>query len=117
MYDARDGILSEAWTLAAFTSPRRKLARALPVVADDPGRSVISGLVVNVPAEPRSRISSFAPIRYSAPNLKECRPRNHEIDSRNCWSTIGVCRRYTAPGLPSAAPVFGIVTFPATKPA
>jgi hypothetical protein len=46
MYEAREGILSEICTLAAFTSPIRKLAKAFPVVEDEPGRSVISGVNV-----------------------------------------------------------------------
>ena len=76
--------------LAAFTSPSRKLASALPVVEEEPGRSVISGLIVKLPAEPRSRISSLAPARYSAPNFKACLPWYQESDSRNCWSRMGV---------------------------
>src|SRR5262245_1064500 len=116
-YEARDGILSETWMLAALTSPSRKLAAAFPVVAEDPGRSVIRGLMVKLPAEPRSRISSLAPRRYSTPNRSAWRPRFHESPSRNCWSVIGVWKRYTMVGLPNAAPVFGIVTLPATYPA
>ena len=69
---------------AALTSPKRKLAKALPVVAEDPGRSVMSELKVKAPADPRSRISSFAPFRYSAPNLKACRPRVHWSAPRSC---------------------------------
>ena len=50
--------------LAELTSPSRKLASALPV-PETPGRSVISGLMAKLPAEPRSRISSLAPARNS----------------------------------------------------
>jgi len=67
-YDARERILSDTRMLAAFTSPRRRLANALPV-PETPGRPVISGLIVKLPADPRSRISSFAPARNSAPNF------------------------------------------------
>ena len=51
-----------------YTSPSMKAARALPVSAA-PRLLVIRGLNVRLPEEPRSRASSFAPTRYSAPNL------------------------------------------------
>ena len=78
--------------VAEFTSPSRKLASALPV-PETPGRSVISGLMAKLPADPRSRISSLAPARNSPPNFKACLPRFQESESRICRSRIGVWKR------------------------
>src|SRR5262249_18922765 len=86
---------------AALTSPRRNDASALPVLAA-PALLVINGVNDRFPDDPRSRISSLAPVRYSPPNLNAWHPRAPEMESITCRSMIGVWKRGPG-GLPSDA--------------
>src|SRR4029453_12476696 len=96
---------SDIWTLAAFTSPSRNDASALPVLAA-PRLLVMSGENVRLPEDPRSRVSSLTPVLNSPPNLKACMPRDHDTDSRICLSVMGVCTRATVGLLSEAVPKF-----------
>src|SRR4051812_38623510 len=101
---------SENWAVAPFTSPNRKDASAFPVFAA-PRLLVMSGEKVRLPEEPRSRLSSFAPARYSPPILYACVPPDHDIDSRT-WVSLGYWNRETVGEPSDAVPKFVVAAEP-----